>query len=213
MNLGSLSNWLPRRFWRPRYADFDRYTAEVNWLRSPLVVRLYINPQISGRADQGWLAWLREKYFAQPAGRGLSLGCGTGALERRAVELNLCRTLEACDLSPDAIAAAQADAERAGLADRLRFFVADLNAIALAPRPAPPAQPRPSLVAPPARTVPGRRPPAPALARGRGRPVRVGPLGGNRFSARARVRHRRAARLWRAAPATRAWPHRGELPG
>ena len=40
MNLGSLSNWLTRRFWRTRYADFDRYTAQVNWLRSPLVVRL-----------------------------------------------------------------------------------------------------------------------------------------------------------------------------
>src|SRR3990172_679496 len=141
MNLGSLSNWLTRRFWRTRYADFDRYTAEVNWLRSPLVVRLYINPQITGRADQGWLAWLREKYFPQPAERGLSLGCGRGALERRAVELNLCRTLEACDLSPDAIAAAPADAARlsragtrgASLADRLRFFVADLNVLELAP--------------------------------------------------------------------------------
>lgn len=139
--LGGLTNWLTRRFWRTRYADFDRYTAQVNWLRSPLVVRLYINPQISGRADQGWLAWLREKYFPQPAPRGLSLGCGRGALERRALELNLCRALEACDLSPDAIAAAQADAARlsqagtrdAGLADRLRFFVADLNAIELAP--------------------------------------------------------------------------------
>ena len=139
--LERLTNWLTRRFWRTRYADFDRYTAQVNWLRSPLVVQLYINPQITGRADQGWLAWLREKYFPQPAGRGLSLGCGRGALERRAVELNLCRTLEACDLSPDAIAAAQADAARlsragtrgASLADRLRFFVADLNVLELAP--------------------------------------------------------------------------------
>jgi len=129
--LGRLKNWLTRRFWASRYADFDRYTARVNWLRSPLVVRLYINPQISGRADQDWLAWLKEKYFPQPAARGLSLGCGTGALERRALELNLCRTLEACDLSPEAIAAAQADAARAGLADRLRFFVADLNALEL----------------------------------------------------------------------------------
>jgi len=139
--LEALTNWLTRRFWRTRYADFDRYTAEVSWLRSPLVVRLYINPQITGRADQGWLAWLREKYFPQPAARGLSLGCGRGALERRVLEINLCRALEACDLSPDAIAAAQADAARlsragtrgAGLADRLRFFVADLNAIEFAP--------------------------------------------------------------------------------
>jgi SAM-dependent methyltransferase len=131
--LGGLTNWLTRRFWASRYADFDRYTAEVNWLRSPLVVRLYINPQISGRADQGWLAWLREKYFPQPAERGLSLGCGRGVLERRAVEINLCRTLDACDLSPDAIAAAEADAKGAGLADRLRFFVADLNVVELAP--------------------------------------------------------------------------------
>ena len=131
--LEGIKQWLTRRFWRRRYADFDRYTAEVNWLRSPLVVRLYINPQISGRADQGWLAWLREKYFPQPAERGLSLGCGRGALERRALEINLCCTLEACDLSPDAIAAAQAGAERAGFADRLRFFVADLNTIELAP--------------------------------------------------------------------------------
>ncbi|MEE8199866.1 MAG: class I SAM-dependent methyltransferase [Candidatus Acidoferrales bacterium] len=123
--------WLTQRFWRTRFADFDRYTAEVNWLRSPLLQRLYINPLLSGQPDKNWLEWLREKYFPQPAERALSLGCGRGKLERLAVERNLCRRLEACDLSPDAIAEARADAERAGLADQLNFFVADLNAIEL----------------------------------------------------------------------------------
>ena len=125
--------WLTRRFWRTRFADFDRYTAEVNWLRSPLLQRLYINPQISGHPERNWLVWLQERFFPQPAGRGLSLGCGTGKLERRIVEMNLCRQLEACDLSPQAIVQARAEAERAGLAGRLHFFVADLNALELPP--------------------------------------------------------------------------------
>lgn len=139
--LEELRNWLTRRFWRRRFADFDRYTAEVNWLRSPLLQRLYINPQISGHPERNWLTWLQERFFPQPAGRGLSLGCGRGQLEQRVVEMNLCRELDACDLSPDAIAAAQADAARlsragtrdAGLGARLNFFVADLNTLQLPP--------------------------------------------------------------------------------
>ncbi|MFQ5777436.1 MAG: class I SAM-dependent methyltransferase, partial [Terriglobia bacterium] len=128
-----LGRWLTRRFWRTRYADFDRYTAEVNWLRSPLVQRLYIHPLISGHPERDWLDWLRQTHFPQPAQRGLSLGCGTGQLERRAVEMNLCRRLDACDLSPHAIAQAQAGVQAARLSPRLRFFVADLNRLELPP--------------------------------------------------------------------------------
>lgn len=130
---GSFERWWTRRFWRRLYADFERYTAEVNWLRSPLVLRLYVNPLISGHPDKDWLTWLQETYFPQPAAQGLSLGCGAGQLERQAVQRNLCRHLDACDLSPDAIAQARAEAKTAGLAERLNFFVADLNTLELPP--------------------------------------------------------------------------------
>ena len=128
---GSLQRWWTRRFWRRQYAEFDRYTAEVNWLRSPLLQRLYINPLISSHPDKDWLYWLQETYFPQPAAQGLSLGCGAGQLERLVIQRNLCRRLEACDLSPDAVAQARAEAEAAGLGDRTHFFVADLNTLEL----------------------------------------------------------------------------------
>ncbi len=126
-----LIGWWTRRFWRRRFATVDPHLPEINWSRHPLVKQLCIHPRVSGRPDHDWLDWLQSTYFPRPADRALSLGCGTGQSERRVVAMNLCRQLDACDLSPDAIAAAQAAAEKVGLAGRINFFVADLNALSL----------------------------------------------------------------------------------
>ncbi|MFI5174101.1 MAG: class I SAM-dependent methyltransferase [Terriglobia bacterium] len=127
----NLRRWLTQRFWRTRYADFDFFTAEVSWFHQPFVRAQYINMLVSGQPEQDWLAWFQQKYYPRPVKRGLSLGCGTGETERRAVEINLCLQLDGYDLSPDAIAQARSDAERAGVDGRLHFSRTDLNALTL----------------------------------------------------------------------------------
>lgn len=60
----------------------------------------------------------------KPLPRGLSLGCGTGNLERDLRWLRICDEVDAYDLSPEAIRIARARAEREGI-DRVAFHLAD----------------------------------------------------------------------------------------
>jgi SAM-dependent methyltransferase len=123
--------WLTQRFWKTTYEDFDCFTAEVSWFHRPIIRSHYINTLISGNPDHDWLTWLKGEFFSIPAEHGLSLGCGIGESERRAVEISLCQEINGFDLSPDAIAQARSDAESAHLIGRLHFSCADLNALNL----------------------------------------------------------------------------------
>ena len=101
------------------------------WTSHP-IVRGAMNRRISGREDMEWLAWARWRFFPNPASRVLSLGCGGGLVEREAVSLGLCQTIEGVDLSAEAIAVARrraADGDLSGITYR----VADLNSLELAP--------------------------------------------------------------------------------
>jgi SAM-dependent methyltransferase len=81
----------------------------------------------------------RFQYFMQryltgrlPVGRALTLGCGSGELERGLSQYNFAVTHEAVDLSDYAIKAAQ-DAAASVHLDHIQYRVADLNTIRLAP--------------------------------------------------------------------------------
>jgi O-antigen biosynthesis protein len=101
------------------------------WLAHPLV-RERVNRLASGRPDQdayGRLAELLvQRGWALPIPRALSLGCGFGALERDLLSRGLVGRFEALDLAEGAIAEARRLAEEAGLARRVRYQVADLEA-------------------------------------------------------------------------------------
>jgi SAM-dependent methyltransferase len=70
------------------------------------------------------------RFAAVPFGRGLSLGCGEGALERDIRKKNICREITGMDLSPSNLELARAKAEAEGL-DGISYEVADFNALAL----------------------------------------------------------------------------------
>ena len=64
--------------------------THVSWMADP-AVRAYINRSISG-SPQTWpidwfVEWLRGKRFE----RGVSIGCGTGPLERDLIRRGLCK--------------------------------------------------------------------------------------------------------------------------
>jgi SAM-dependent methyltransferase len=88
----------------------------------------------SGRPDRSWIDVLTDELRAAGVvpGLALSLGSGGGCYEPLLLERGLARSVEACDLSPDLVAASQARADAQGLP--IRYFVADLNAPQLAPR-------------------------------------------------------------------------------
>ena len=81
----------------------------IAWAEHPLTQR-YINRHITADEDQDWLAWAGERYFPEPASLGLSIGCGSGNVERRIVELGNARAMEGTDISAQALEVARAAA-------------------------------------------------------------------------------------------------------
>src|SRR5262245_7239723 len=106
----------------------DRY-----WGAQPLVRRA-INRRVTGDPNRWPMEWFAARYVPEAMPLGLSVGCGTGLLERDAVAKSLCERVEGVDFSPEAIAEARRGAEEAGLVRRLDYRVEDFNAIRLAPR-------------------------------------------------------------------------------
>jgi SAM-dependent methyltransferase len=102
------------------------------WQSHPLTMR-HINRLVSGNDDEGWLAFTKQRFLPEELERGLSLGCGSGRLERDAIALGVCRTFDAVDISEDALEAAAGAAEQAGIGEQIDYRQADLNTVQLAP--------------------------------------------------------------------------------
>lgn len=90
-----------------------------------------INRLISGDPHLGWVAYLKRSRFQQTRARGLSLGCGSGAVVVDALQLNIVQQMEGIDLSAGAVAVARERAAKAGLATRARFRTANVNELPL----------------------------------------------------------------------------------
>jgi SAM-dependent methyltransferase len=107
-------------------AFWDRQTSAEPakyWTDYP-VVRRYVNECVT----DAWWAYPTHGFKAawayRPLERGLSIGCGTGLLERDLRWLRICEEVDAYDLSAASIEAARRRAEIEGF-DRVNFAVAD----------------------------------------------------------------------------------------
>lgn len=100
--------------------------THASWL-SELSVRLYVNRLIDP-GQPGWpLDWFARNLGGRRFRRALSIGCGTGALERDLVLRDLCRHVDAFDGSLASLALARAESRRQGMDGRIRYFAADFN--------------------------------------------------------------------------------------
>jgi SAM-dependent methyltransferase len=110
-----------------RYWDREVVAQEYqSWMSHPRV-RWAINAAVSGSPHEwplDWFAgWLRGRVFE----RALSVGCGSGGLERDILQRGLCAHIDAFDASPESVRIAIEEAARAGLGDRVRYSVANFN--------------------------------------------------------------------------------------
>jgi SAM-dependent methyltransferase len=99
--------------------------------QSHVLTQRHINRAIAGGTDENWVNFTKRRFFPQRAQLALSLGCGYGALERHALQVEIAERFEASDLSPEAVEVARSEAESAGLGDRVTYEVADLNELEL----------------------------------------------------------------------------------
>lgn len=110
-----------RQFWE------NELVAPVHsgWMQFP-AVRQHIIEQIG--VGYGWpMDWLLHHLGGRTFERGLSIGCGTGALERDLIQRGICRRIDAFDGAVASLAVARREAR--GLP--IRYFAADFNRPAL----------------------------------------------------------------------------------
>jgi SAM-dependent methyltransferase len=102
----------------------------LSWDAHPLTLA-HFNRLVSGDPAEHWLNFVHRTFVPRGVDFGLSIGCGSGILERHAIGAGLCKAMEACDVSPGAVVVAEQLARSEGYADRLRYFVCDLNTASL----------------------------------------------------------------------------------
>ena len=114
---------------RWRWARFYRRGGERTWLHEP-PVRRYVNQSVTGSEDRWPMDWFAER-CATAFRRGLSLGCGEGALERDVVGRGICAEILGIDLL-EALERARDLAREAGL-QGITYRRADMNRLELDP--------------------------------------------------------------------------------
>jgi ubiquinone/menaquinone biosynthesis C-methylase UbiE len=89
--------------------------------------------KVTGDPHKRWEAYALEEHFAGtlPVERCLSLGVGTGQLERDLAEMGAFQHCDGYDVSPKSVKAAQKAADEAGYP--IKYHVADIDTIQLPP--------------------------------------------------------------------------------
>ena len=104
------------------------FMKQVAWAEYPLIQR-YISSRVSGDEEADWLEWAAKACFPEPVKLGLSLGCGSGYLERRILDMGIARRMEGIDLSEEALGLAR----KATRNKRITYRRLDLNRDRLEP--------------------------------------------------------------------------------
>jgi SAM-dependent methyltransferase len=112
----------PSHFWDSEIEE----PTHTSWM-APLEVRHYINEQISGDRGVWPIEWLQRELEGRVFSRALSIGCGTGVLERQLIELGICRQIDAFDVSIASVQRASRAARESNLGSTVRYFVSDFN--------------------------------------------------------------------------------------
>jgi SAM-dependent methyltransferase len=116
-----------RRFWSSETA---REAEDHYWGAQPLVRRA-INRRVTGDPNRWPMEWFAEAHARPPLARGLSVGCGSGLLERDVLGKGICEAMEGIDFSEESLEQARFAAEEEHLSDRLEYRAEDINAFKL----------------------------------------------------------------------------------
>lgn len=118
--------------WGRKAAPKDLARSKVvSWQGHPWVRSHYVNRAVSGSPNMGWLAYIKNRYVPNTLEYGLTLGCGSGSLERSALRDGICHRMDAFDISEEAIRIARKDAELQKMERNVNYQVRDINRIEL----------------------------------------------------------------------------------
>ncbi|HYK05437.1 MAG TPA: methyltransferase domain-containing protein [Thermoanaerobaculia bacterium] len=117
-------------------SDFDAATrywdrevlglSYVHWMANS-EVRAYINACINGTPHLWPMDFLETVTNKRHFTRALSIGCGSGAMERDLMKRGLCDSVDALDGSIHSLHLAVTAARAEGFGDAIRYFASDFN--------------------------------------------------------------------------------------
>lgn len=118
--------------WSERLSDSHDFARGVYWLALPAVSAYYTRRATRGRRSDSWVNDCVEQFLGQqlPLERVLSIGCGTGELERHLARFPAFLHCDAIDIAPGSIATARLEAEAAGLTN-IDYRIGDANTLDL----------------------------------------------------------------------------------
>lgn len=113
-------------FWNARARQPE--TVSLRWWQSKQVLR-HVNKKICGQPMDGFAAgvrrWLRSEIGDRTLDHAISVGCGSGGKEIWFIQDDLVNEFDLFEISQKRVDVGVDKAQRAGLADRMHFFVAD----------------------------------------------------------------------------------------
>ncbi|WP_080832503.1 class I SAM-dependent methyltransferase [Cohnella massiliensis] len=120
---------IARQFWdnKREYKGVDLN----HWGSNDLIVSI-INNRLCGPQYNNWVQYIRENYLKEKLDlKVLSLGCGTGHLERILLKELSCKLIDAIDFSPLSIKEAKNRAELEGFSEKINYQIDNLNEVIL----------------------------------------------------------------------------------
>lgn len=114
--------------WSENMAGSDAFSADVYWLAVPAVQQRHQRKATAGQGYPGWVQYCLGEFLGKPPPgvRMLSIGCGTGTLERELFRLNAFEHCDALDIAPAAIEVAKAEASAIG-ASTIHYSLCDIE--------------------------------------------------------------------------------------
>ncbi len=115
-------------YWSNNLSGTDAFSPLVYWLAVPEVQKRFQRRAVAGTGYGSWVEYCIGEFLSgkTPVGACLSIGCGTGALERHLARLDAFKECEAYDCAPAAIDAARRESLAVG-ANNIHYEVRDIE--------------------------------------------------------------------------------------
>lgn len=114
--------------WSKNVASSDAFSPQMYWLAVPAVQQRFQRLACGGTSYRWWVEYCLGEFLGRSSSsvRMLSIGCGSGTLERDLFRLNAFSTCDAMDVAPGAIDIARKEAHLIG-ASNIQYHLQDVQ--------------------------------------------------------------------------------------
>ena len=119
-------------YWSENLSGSNPFSPDVYWLAIPEVQKHYQKRACGNKPYSSWIEYCVKEFLGEkiPVQQMLSIGCGTGSLERHLFNLKSFQNCHAVDIASKAIDTARQEAAQLGI-DSITYSVHDVESMGL----------------------------------------------------------------------------------